>query len=1103
MDGNYDLLISKINEFTRKFYLNKLLRGSIYATASITILYLLLFTFVYFTYPGVFIKTVLFFSFILISLAAITFWIFLPLLALLKLTKQLTLSEAAVLIGNHFFTVKDKLMNTLQLKELADQYPGNRQLILASIDQKITTLKPIPFASAIRLNDNRKHLKYILLPFAVIIMIAIVAPAILKIGTYNFVQYNKEILPEAPFDFILLNKNLSLTQGDDLTLNLHLKGNELPQEVYLTEGLNSYKLEKADLSHFTYTLKNLQKNKKIRFSAGGFNSAPFEISVHSRPSILNVSAELHYPAYLSKANQLQENVSDLLIPEGTSISWKIQTENSQKLRFKLNNDINQLLVENGTSLFKAVIRNNASYLIAPQGINGFTSDSLTHQITVIKDQFPTLNVIEKPDSLSSKALYFSGTVTDDHGFSSLHFSYALQEPGKKNQPVFKSISIKKNQAENPFFYFWDLSKIKISPGQSLIYYFEVSDNDGVNGPKTTRSPIHTFNAPNAGQISQKLESGNQTLKNKMSSAIKLASTVEKESKKLGEALLDKKQLTFEDKKDIEKLLKKQKDLEDAVKEIKNQNEKNTFEKNENDLLKEDMKDKQKQIDDLFKNVLDDKTKELLEKLQSLVNENNKDQAQEAISNMQVDNKSLKNELNRILELYKQLEFEQNLKNKTDRLNDLAKEQQDLSKQTAGSKVPTEDLKNKQDKLNKDFQQMKKELNELGKKNEALERPNAFKNPEKEAREIEKQQQDSKDQLDKNNKSKASENQKNAGKQMEQLAQKMKDEQQESSGKENNLNVQELRKLLENLLSSSFDQEKIMLTLKQMRSGDATYTAEVQKQQVIKENMTSIGDSLYSLSKRVPQIESAVNEEMQKINFNIRESLDHLSNRQTAAANRNQQYTMTSINNLALMLNEALSQLQEMMKNAKGGGKGGKQSMQQLQQMQKQLNENMQKAKDQMQQTGNKGTVPKSAGSEAFAKMAQQQQMIRTALQKLNQEGNKDGGNKMGNLNQVIKDMKLTESELVNKRIEQNTINRQKDVLTKLLNAEKAEREQDQDPNRESKAGKDLPPSYRKMVEQFQKQQRSETELLQKLPPGLNYYYKNKVNEYYKLLNSPK
>ncbi|WP_448636152.1 hypothetical protein [Pedobacter panaciterrae] len=176
------------------------------------------------------------------------------------------------------------------------------------------------------------------------------------------------------------------------------------------------------------------------------------------------------------------------------------------------------------------------------------------------------------------------------------------------------------------------------------------------------------------------------------------------------------------------------------------------------------------------------------------------------------------------------------------------------------------------------------------------------------------------------------------------------------------------------------------------------------------------------------------------------------------ANRNQQYTMTSVNNLTLMLNEALDQLQNMKKNTKGGGqgkgKGG--SMQQLQQMQKQLNNSMQKARDELQKNGNRGSVPKGQMSQEFAKMAQQQQMIREALQKINQEQNKDGKNGLGNLNQMIEDMKSTENELVNKKIEQETLNRQKTILTKLLDAENAQREQDQDAKREAKAAKDFP-----------------------------------------------
>ena len=178
-------------------------------------------------------------------------------------------------------------------------------------------------------------------------------------------------------------------------------------------------------------------------------------------------------------------------------------------------------------------------------------------------------------------------------------------------------------------------------------------------------------------------------------------------------------------------------------------------------------------------------------------------------------------------------------------------------------------------------------------------------------------------------------------------------------------------------------------------------------------------------------------------------------------------------------------------------------MQQLQQMQQQLNKNMENARQQMQKNGNQGKVPKGQMSQEFSKMAQQQQMIREAMQKLNREQNKDGKNGLGDLNKVIEDMKNTESDLVNKKIETQTLERQKKILDKMLDAEKAEREEDEDVKREAKAAKAFPPSYKKMLEKFKLEQQSETEWLQKLPANLNFYYKNKVTEYFKLLNSPK
>ncbi|TDG37437.1 hypothetical protein EZJ43_04795 [Pedobacter changchengzhani] len=1101
---NYKELLEKINEFIRKFYLNKILRGAIYVSTLLLALYTSIFLSFFYFNPSATFKTITFYFFVAISLTAFAVFLLRPILALTKLSKHLSYEEASIIIGNHFANIKDKLLNTLQLHHLAKSNSEHNQLILASIDQKILDLKPFPFYNAVSIKDNRKYLKYLLIPLTIILLVALIAPAILKEGTKSFIKYDEYIAPQAPFNFSLLNKNLTITQGDDFTINLKLLGNEFPAEVYVEDGKNTYKLEKLNISQFNYTLKNIQGDKKLIFKGGGFSSSVFTINVKPRPELLSATVSLIYPSYLGKKAETIANAGDMLIPEGTKVTWNLKTAKSNALIFVLNNISHLLNVENDESSFSTLIKNNAKYSITPKNQYILVKDSLTHQITVIKDQPPGIAIEEKPDSISTKALYFTGQITDDYGFSRLSFKYNIKENNKIISTIAKNISINSKLTANSFFYFWNLKTVDIKPGQEIEYYFEVADNDGVNGSKITRSTIKTFKQASKKESADQINANNQVLKQKIQSAIKLASNIEKDSKKVAENLIDKKQISFEDKKQIEELLDKQKQLEEAVKDIKALNEKNSEQQQENQEQPEELLEKQKQIKELFDNVLDEKTKQLLEKLQQLMNERNKDQTQDELSKMQLDNKTLKNELDRILELYKQLEFDQNLQNNIDRLDELAKKQKELAEQSKNKQNDSKSLKEKQDALTKEMNDLKEDLKKLDEKNQSLDRPNSFENPEKETKEIQKDQQDAKDALDKNDSQKASDKQQSASEEMSKVSKKMRESQQQGEETENNINAKELRRLLENLLNTSFEQEKVMLALKKMNSVDPAYTTSVQKQRTIKDNLKTIADSLYSLSKRVPQIESTVNEEMNKINFNLDKSLEKLSDRRTAEANRYQQVTMTSINNLTLMLSEALNQLQNAQKNAKGGKGKKKQGMKELSQMQEQLNKNMQKAKEQMQKPGqNQGTVGKAEMSKAFGKMAQQQQMIRQALEKINREDNKDGSGKMGNLNEAIKEMKQTESDLVNKKLQQETMNRQKDLLTKLLEAEKAEREQDEDAKRESKAATEFPPSYKKMIDAYKKQFQNGNDILQKLPPNLNYYYKNKIAEYLKGLNLQK
>jgi hypothetical protein len=78
--------------------------------------------------------------------------------------------------GTHFKEVSDVLLNTLQLNSLAAETTQQEELILASINQKVEKLKPIPFATAIDLSKNRKYLYYALPPVLILLLFLLFSP---------------------------------------------------------------------------------------------------------------------------------------------------------------------------------------------------------------------------------------------------------------------------------------------------------------------------------------------------------------------------------------------------------------------------------------------------------------------------------------------------------------------------------------------------------------------------------------------------------------------------------------------------------------------------------------------------------------------------------------------------------------------------------------------------------------------------------------------------------------------------------------------------------------------------------------------------------------
>lgn len=1104
------ILIGKLDEFIRKYYKNRLIRGGIFFIALLTVFFLVIILSEYFGRFNTVTRTVIFYSYIGLNIVILWRLILVPAFKLLKLGKIISHEEAAGIIGTHFPEISDKLLNTLQLKMLQDQHPEiPGDLIRASIDQKINKLRPVPFVLAIDMKQNLRYLRYALPPVIIIILILILSPRVITEPSERIVKYQTVYVPPAPFTITVLNKKLETFQQEDFLLEIKVEGTELPADLFLEMNGIQYRMEKKSPVMFQYKFRNVQETKRFYVLNDLFKSGQFELLVFPKPIVLSFEVALDYPSYTVKVDETIENTGDMIVPLGTMIRWKFFTRDTRNIFFRWGEEY-QKLDNESTNTFIFTGRALKSNVYAVVSANEFlrNADSLTYTVSVIPDNYPTINIDQVRDSIYDKKIYFTGLIKDDYGFSRLIFNYQIDLEGETGaEPANEFIvelPVSKLSNQQQFFHFFDLDSINIEPGTQIMYHFEIWDNDGINGSKVTRSQPMIFRAPTLEEIEEKTEEDSRKIMDDLESSIQEAKDLQKKAEELSRKLIDKDNIGWQEKQLIQDLLDEQKQLQEKVEKIQKENQVKSIQEQQYKQIDEELIRKQERLEELFNEVMTDEMKKMFEELQKLMENIDKDKVNEMLEKMKTDNKDLEKQLDRNLELYKQLEFEKKLQESIDKLKDLAKKQEELGAKSEQKNADAEQLKKEQDKLNEEFEQLREDLNMLEQKNKDLQEPNPLENTDKVEEEIQQQMQEGSEMLKMGKPSKASPAQRSASQSMKSMADQMEQMQSDMYSEELGENIEDLREILENLIQLSFDQEELISRTSGISTMDPRFPSVIEAQNKIKDDLVMVEDSLWALSKRQQMIEPYVTREIQDINLHVGKALEELTERKKGPAGENQQFVMTSVNNLALLLSEALEQMMNAMQMQgsgqckKGSPKPGKgtASMKSMREMQQKLNQQIQ----QMKQSGNNPSKSNdsrnSADSEGFARMAAQQEAIRRMMEQYQGQMKEQGMGNSKEMQEMMEQMEKTETELVNKIITQQTIDRLKDIETRLLKHEKAELIREQEEKRESKEGKDINNRNPKDFLEYNKLQDKEIELLRTMPPNLRPFYKEKVNQYF-------
>ncbi len=1131
-NSNYDLLIKKLDQFTRKYYINQLIRGGLYTTGFLVLCFLIFALTEYFFFFGTGVRKMLFYSFIGLAGASLIYWVAMPIIHYFRLGKIISHEQAAEIIGSHFGDVKDKLINILQLNRQADS-SSSRELIIASIEQKTEEIAPVPFQSAIDFKKNRRYLPYALPPLLILLGLLIGAPSLIKEPTNRIIRNNLEFEPEAPFAFNISISNLEVPQYEDFTLNVDILGDFLPEQAFVDVGGFQYRMKKESNDSYSYIFNNVQEDQTFYLTAEGVSSKAYTLKVLKKPNILDFRVDLDYPAYLGRTDESLANVGDLVIPQGTKIDWIIQSINTDDLTIKIAEeevlDANRLTDDTYT-FNKRIFKNSPYKLIVGNDLLP-RADSVSYVISVIPDLYPSISLKQFQDSTNQKLLYLVGDASDDYGLKRITFNYQITNKGVSKGDLMTLELDNPTSKQTAFDHIFNIQELQLSPGDEVSYYFEAWDNDGINGSKSSRSSLLKFAQPTKKEFQEKEDANEEEIKQALERSKKEAQDIKQDFKSLREKMLQEKSIDWQMKKELEDLLQRQEALENELDDAKNKFEENLKNQQEFAEIPEETLEKQEKLQELFEELADEETKELMQKIQELLEELKKDQALEMMENMEMNEEELEMELERLKELFKQLEFERDMKQEIDNLMELAEEQQELAEETEAQTIEEEQqdgeqqdgeqqdgeqqdgeqqdnaqsLEEQQEDINEAFEDIKKALEDLQKQNEQLQQQKDMEDSEQQMQDIQQDLNQSMEQLQQQQNKKASKSQKNASQKMQQMAQQMQQQMQQGEMEQMQEDMAAMRQLLENLISLSFEQEALIETFNRTHTSTPKYTDLVQQQHKLEDDFHLIEDSLQALSQRVYQIESFVLEKVSDIKNHMGKSLKLLEDRKKAQAGDNQQRTMKNVNDLALMFSESMDQMQQQMAAMMSGSQmctkpgnsnpqdgQGNVPMDKISEGQQQLNGDMQKMKEGLKNGMSEGT------SKEFAQMAAKQAALRKALRDI-QKAKQSQGQGSKELEEILQQMDRIETDLVNKRLTNEMLTRQQDILTRLLESERAEREREYENKRESNTAEDTEPTLPPSVEEYIKQREAQIEPFKTVSPALKPYYKELVEEYYKSL----
>lgn len=1016
-------------------------------------------------------RTILFFVLLFVVFASLLFNVTVPFFKYFKVFTQRNYFKTAEKVGFHFSEIKDDLKNAMQLVNTDGSLLYSSSLIEAAFKAVYDKTKSFRFDSVVDFSSLKKPTIQLLSSLIIAVLFFLIIPGLTE-ASGRIIQFSREFIPPARFQFEISPGNAEVTKGSTFEIFVKIRGDK-PSNVNLftkedeqTEYSN-IRLTADSLDNYVYEIKSVRSSFNYYLSADEIESDKFRIDVVDRPIIKVISFKISPPAYSKIPSFEQKDNGNITALFGSRVDVSLSSTKELSSAYIEFDDTTQidLSADNNYAEGNFRIQKETSYrIIITDEKDNKNQNPITYLIRPLFDEYPQIEMLFPAKDISlgnDNRVPLSVRISDDFGFTKLLLHYRLAG-SKYEQPqenfTLVEIPVQSSQKEVDVNYVWNLTQLLPAVDDTYSYYLEVFDNDNVSGPKSSRTPVYSVRVPSLDEILTQVDKVQNEAVDEISKTLKEAEQLRKDLEKIDQDLKqDKKELTWEEKEKIEKALNKFEELQEKMSDIQENLQKMQQELQKNDLLSKETLEKYMELQELMSELTSDEMKKALERLRDMLEQMNRNMTQNEMQNMKMDEERFRKSIERTLNLLKRIQIEQKFDELMNRTEQISEQQKQLSDQTEKSdpnnQKNSEQLSKKQDEISKQLEKLSENMEDLNEKmNEIEDMPS--KEMEKMLEEFLQQMNEelskqASQKLKQSKMSQAQQNQNQISQNMEQMME-MLQQMRDQMMQQNQMQVlTDMMRIIDNLLTLSQQQEELKNQSERLDPNSSQFTENAQKQSSLKQNLNRLVQQLSDLSQKTFAVTPEMGKALGNANQKMDQSIQSMQNRNGAFAAITQGDAMKHLNEAAAMMKNSMESMMQ------GGSGGGMMSlMQQLQQLggqQMSLNNMTQMLQQMMQEN----MTSEQLGE--MRRLAQQQDLIRKSLQQLSEEAKLSGESSKipADLENIVKQMQEVVSDMNTEKLDDELIQKQERILSKLLDAQRSINERDFEKERRSETGQTI------------------------------------------------